>query len=239
MNQSLKTLVICAVAGLCSYQTYGQVVTAELDGNRININVNYASLNDLVSTLEGQIASPEDGFCIPLTVPLDTALGSLLSANMAVKGKLGIGVDVVNGETLSETLLLKENNLRIKFKDTSTSAAFPTTDWEIQANSNLNGGESYFGIVDLDAEHMAFAIEAAAADSALVILSDGTVKASGIMFPDETVQTAAVPAPAEGSATLGTMMFWDGTQWLHIAPGSNGETLTWCNGVPTWGPCLN
>ena len=239
MKQSLKTLFICAVAGLYAYQSHGQVVTADLDGNNMYINVNYASLYELVSTLQGQIASPADGFCIPLTVPLDTALGSVLTANLAVKGKLGIGVDIVNGETLSETLLLKENNLRVKFKDTSSSAAFPTTDWEIQANSNLNGGESYFGIVDLDAEHMAFAIEAAAADSALVILGDGTVKTSGIMFPDETVQTAAVPAPAEGSATLGTMMYWDGTEWVHIAPGANGESLTWCNGVPTWGPCSN
>ncbi len=35
----------------------------------------------------------------------------------------------------------------------------------------------------------------------------------------------------------GQMNYWDGTTWVPIAPGSNNQTLTLCNGVPTWGPC--
>ncbi|TVQ89869.1 MAG: hypothetical protein EA393_06445 [Bacteroidetes bacterium] len=33
------------------------------------------------------------------------------------------------------------------------------------------------------------------------------------------------------------MMYWDGTQWLFISPGITGQTLTFCNGIPIWGPC--
>ncbi len=37
----------------------------------------------------------------------------------------------------------------------------------------------------------------------------------------------------------GDMRYWDGTSWLSIEPGEQGQTLTWCNGVPQWGPCLD
>ncbi len=37
----------------------------------------------------------------------------------------------------------------------------------------------------------------------------------------------------------GDMRYWDGNNWLAIEPGEQGQTLTWCNGVPIWGPCLD
>jgi uncharacterized protein (TIGR02145 family) len=42
--------------------------------------------------------------------------------------------------------------------------------------------------------------------------------------------------PINGTAQ-GQMMYWNGTSWITITPGSTGQTLTFCNGVPTWGPC--
>jgi hypothetical protein len=39
-----------------------------------------------------------------------------------------------------------------------------------------------------------------------------------------------------GSAA-GQMMYWNGSAWVAVAPGTEGATLTFCNGVPTWGPC--
>ena len=35
----------------------------------------------------------------------------------------------------------------------------------------------------------------------------------------------------------GEMNYWNGTAWVTVAPGSNNQNLTFCNGVPTWGPC--
>lgn len=37
----------------------------------------------------------------------------------------------------------------------------------------------------------------------------------------------------------GDMQYWNGTQWVILPAGSTGQTLTMCNGVPTWGPCGN
>ena len=234
------TFISFLIVGLACAQTVtssAQIVTSQLVGNEMHIHINYASIDEAIEALQSSASS--SGLCIPLTVPLDTALGTMLYYNWAIQGKMAVVLDATDGSTLSETLLLAENNLRIRFKDTSSSALFPTTDWEIQANSNLNGGESYFGIVDVDAGVLAFAVEASTGDSALVVQSDGTIKTGGLKFPDQSVQTVAVPAPATGSATLGTMMYWDGSGWIHIAPGSDGETLTWCNGTPIWGACPN
>jgi uncharacterized protein (TIGR02145 family) len=36
---------------------------------------------------------------------------------------------------------------------------------------------------------------------------------------------------------LGEMNYWNGSAWLVVPPGITGQTLTFCNGVPTWGPC--
>ena len=80
------------------------------------------------------------------------------------------------------TLLLNENNLRIKFADDS-AGAFPANDWEIEANSSANGGQSYLGFNDCGtadndggcATDLVFAVEAGARASALYVEGDGDI----------------------------------------------------------------
>lgn len=35
----------------------------------------------------------------------------------------------------------------------------------------------------------------------------------------------------------GQMLYWNGSSWNSVAPGTTGQTLTFCNGVPNWGSC--
>ncbi len=37
---------------------------------------------------------------------------------------------------------------------------------------------------------------------------------------------------------IGDMQYWDGSKWVTVAAGTNGSTLTLCNGVPHWGACI-
>ena len=37
----------------------------------------------------------------------------------------------------------------------------------------------------------------------------------------------------------GDMQYWDGTHWIMIPLGLNGQVLTICNGIPKWGACQN
>lgn len=37
----------------------------------------------------------------------------------------------------------------------------------------------------------------------------------------------------------GELKYWNGESWVLIPPGQNGQNLTFCNGIPQWGPCQN
>lgn len=87
-----------------------------------------------------------------------------------------IGNDCVNGENFGfDTLRLKENNTRLHFDDTSTSASFPRNDWRIIANDSSNGGGEYLAIEDSTAGRQVFRVEAGARANALYVEADGDI----------------------------------------------------------------
>lgn len=98
----------------------------------------------------------------------------VLSDDVIIQGSLGVGFDAVNGEVFGfDTLVLKENNLRIFFNDTSSSALFPTNDWRIVINDTTNGGKSFFGIDDVTAGRRPFTLSAGAPADSFFIGSSG------------------------------------------------------------------
>lgn len=96
--------------------------------------------------------------------------------DLIVDGSLCVGFDCVNGESFGfDTIRLKENNLRIRAQDTSTSASFPTNDWQITFNDTANGGANKFSIDDIDGGRTPFTIEAGARSHALYVDSGGDI----------------------------------------------------------------
>ena len=84
-------------------------------------------------------------------------------------GSACVGTDCSDGEVFGfDTIRLKENNVRIKFQDTSNSASFPTNDWQITINDSANGGENFFAVDNIDAGTKLFKIS-----------SNGTVAMGG------------------------------------------------------------
>jgi hypothetical protein len=53
---------------------------------------------------------------------------------------------------------------------------------------------------------------------------------------------ATGPQGPQGSFPSGTqpgeMNYWNGTTWVSVPPGTNGQVLTFCNGVPSWNGCF-
>jgi len=87
-----------------------------------------------------------------------------------------IGNDCASGENFGfDTLRLKENNLRIKFQDTSNSGSFPSNDWQITANDSSNGGANKFSIDDIDGGKTPFTIEASAPSHSLYVDDGGRI----------------------------------------------------------------
>ena len=83
--------------------------------------------------------------------------------DLIVIGRLCVGLDCTSGESFGfDTIRLKENNLCIKAQDTSSSASFPSNDWQITFNDSANGGANKFSIDDIDGGRTPFTIEAGA-----------------------------------------------------------------------------
>lgn len=94
--------------------------------------------------------------------------------DLIVDGSACIGMDCINGESFGfDTIRLKENNLRIRFMDTSNSASFPSNDWQITANDSTNGGQNKFSIDDIDSGRTPFTIEAGAPSHSLYVDDSG------------------------------------------------------------------
>jgi hypothetical protein len=107
---------------------------------------------------------------------LSSPLDQVIVDDLIVDGSACIGQDCVNGENFGfDTLRLKENNLRIKFQDTSNSGSFPTNDWQLTANESDNGGLNKFSIDDIDGGKTPFTIEAGAPNHSLYVDDGGRI----------------------------------------------------------------
>jgi hypothetical protein len=118
------------------------------------------------------------------SIPGDPQGVVITNADGVIRNSLCVGGDCPNSPTFSDsTILMMENNTRIKFGDTSSTSSFPRNDWEIEANSSTNGGANYLGFNDCGtsdndggcATDLVFAVEAGARSSALYVESDGDV----------------------------------------------------------------
>jgi Chaperone of endosialidase len=69
--------------------------------------------------------------------------------DLVVQGSGCFGFDCVSTESFgTDTIRVKENNTRIQFDDTSSSAGFASNNWQIRANDQPSGGANFLGIVD-------------------------------------------------------------------------------------------
>ncbi|MCP4692473.1 MAG: tail fiber domain-containing protein [Desulfobacterales bacterium] len=100
----------------------------------------------------------------------------VINDDLIVDGSACIGFDCVNGESFGfDTIRLKENNLRIKFDDTSVAASYPRNDWQLTANDSANGGASKFSIDDITGGRTPFTVEAGAPSHSLYVDDGGRI----------------------------------------------------------------
>lgn len=102
--------------------------------------------------------------------------------DLIVQGSICSGFDCVNNESFgTDTIRVKENNVRIQFDDTSVSAGFATNNWQLRANDQASGGASFFGIVDQgttgngETGTIVLAVDAGAPGNAVRVASNGKV----------------------------------------------------------------
>ena len=95
--------------------------------------------------------------------------------DLIIQGSLCTGFDCVNNEDFGfDTIVLKENNLRIFFNDTSVGA-FPTNDWRIVANDSASGGANFLAFEDVTGGKVPFKVTAGAPTNSLFVSSNGDI----------------------------------------------------------------
>lgn len=102
--------------------------------------------------------------------------------DLIVQGSICAGLDCVNNENFGfDTIRVKENNTRIQFDDTSSSAGFASNNWQIRANDSASGGANFLGIVDQgttgnsETGTIVFAVNSGAAANSLRVGSNSKV----------------------------------------------------------------
>ncbi len=180
---------------------------------------------------------------VGLLLPGGAQADQQIPDDLIVAGSQCIGVDCNNGESFGfDTLRLKENNLRIRFLDTSVSASFPRNDWMIVVNDSSNGGRNRFSVEDVDGGATPFTILAGAPENQLHVSQQGI--GVGTDSPGRPVHVVVGDTPAlrlDQSAAGG----WPAQQWdvggnelfffvrdgnanttpLRVLPGSDDGTL--------------
>ncbi len=126
---------------------------------------------------------------------------------------LAVGADVTPGENLNFiSILLKANNLRIKFDDTSISSGFPSNDWQLLANDISSGGANYFAIEDVTSSKVPFKVMAGARTNSLFVSDYGYV-GLGTSTPSQAIHINNSNTPGirldQNNAGGWTAYIWD------------------------------
>lgn len=141
------------------------------------------------------------------------AVDQVIPDDLIVQGSECVGLDCVNNENFGfDTIRLKENNTRIHFDDTSTSAGFPANDWTLIANDSASGGSSKFSIEDRTGAKVPFTITAGAATNSIFADSTGRIGLrTSTPVLDLHISTSNTPAIRLEQTSAGgfTAQTWD------------------------------
>ncbi len=132
--------------------------------------------NNADMTVSGYFRVSGGGIVNPDAAEESADKAQTFTTDLIVQGSACVGIDCTSSESFgSDTIRMKENNLRIHFDDTSSSASFPKNDWRIVANDSSNGGAEYLRVEDATNSKQPFTIEAGAQNHTLYVESDGDV----------------------------------------------------------------
>jgi hypothetical protein len=106
----------------------------------------------------------------------------VIADDLIVQGSACVGLDCADGESFGfDTIRVKENNDRIQFDDTSTSAGFASNNWQIRANAQGSGGGNFLAFVDQgttgnsETGTIVFEVDAGAPANSLRVSSGGNI----------------------------------------------------------------
>ena len=65
-----------------------------------------------------------------------------------------------------------------------------------------------------------------------------SINGETFIFQNGTWSLVPVSNAQGAAANVGDMLYWNGSEWTPVTAGSYGDTLRFCDDVPTWGSCV-
>jgi hypothetical protein len=139
-----------------------------VDPDRIEEGATTSLRDDSAPTLGTGAAGPGPGKV--------TVNDQVIPDDLIVQGSGCFGLDCVNNESFGfDTIRMKENNLRIKAEDTSSSSGFPASDWQLTFNDSASGGSNKFSVEDITGARVPFTVEGGSPTNSLFVDSTGNI----------------------------------------------------------------
>ncbi|MBU6169550.1 MAG: hypothetical protein KGQ86_10960 [Bacteroidetes bacterium] len=125
---------------------------------------------------------------------------------------------------------------------TLVSGVFNSINWGNQAHfikleADFNGGSNYVVLGTQELMSVPYALYAGKTDTSVLNLTGRL--ATKLNVTDTASLSDRIDAKLNISdfplgTTPGNMQYWNGTNWVNLAPGQNGQTLILINGIPSW-----
>jgi hypothetical protein len=184
-----------------------------MNGFIVDPNGIEADANDSVSTVSRGAGTTSNASSTNSRNWGVAANDQVIPDDLIVQSSTCTGFDCVDGESFGfDTLRLKENNLRIHFDDTSSSAGYPANDWRIIANDSASGGANMLAFEDSTAARNPMLIEAGSPANSIYIDSTGNIgfqqSAPGLDLHLTTTDTPAMRLEQTNAGGF-TAQTWD------------------------------
>jgi uncharacterized protein (TIGR02145 family) len=151
-------------------------------------------------------------------------------SNQLVKVRFSIRDSAANGTVVYQEMQTPTTNTQglinlFAGQGTAVTGTFAGINWGskskfLQTEIDITGGSNYTDMGTMQLMSVPYALYANSANSA--------TKADTALYAANTMQSGSI---------AGQMMYWNGISWVNVSPGSYGQGLIFCDGVPTWGGC--
>jgi len=152
--------------------------------------------------------------------------GNVLSSQL-VKVRFSIHDSAANGTVIYQETQTPTTNVQglinlFAGQGTAVTGTFANINWGnkskfLQTEIDITGGSNYTDMGTTQLMSVPYALYSNVANTA------------------NTATTAANGLPT--GTSNGDILYWNGTSWQKLTAGTYGQSLTICDGVPTWGGC--
>jgi uncharacterized protein (TIGR02145 family) len=169
-----------------------------------------------------------------------------LVTNQAVGMRLSLqrGPQMTNLFTETHQLTTNSNGLLTTTigSGQATQGMMDTIDWSrgmvyVKTEIDMSGGSNYSLVSTrelLSVPYALYSLNSGSSTPGPV----GPMGPQGVPGNDGAVGPQGPAGTFPPGTQAGEMNYWNGSTWVSVPPGTRGQSLIFCDGVPTWGGCL-